>query len=238
MGNWKTGDLVGEVYNKGLPAKALLASSMFSAEKPDSYCLPRGFLGTFQILVYSQLVSSFLFFVEPPTELLACIFPWVEEEQHAYMLRVEKHGLKAIDYALRHFLDTLIILHMILLQDAAVLYSKHPECSIWNFKPFNTPAFSEFACTSVAVLEMAELEVKRRLECLPETVATLMRGIVEAMEIQQNQACKDHDTRFDFIENLLTNHISSKSRGRGGMRSISTSVHHAFLRFSFFFSSC
>ena len=47
MGNWKTGDPFAEVYNKGLPAKALLASSMFSAKKPDSYCLPHGFLGTF-----------------------------------------------------------------------------------------------------------------------------------------------------------------------------------------------
>ena len=144
-----------------------------------------------------------MFFIEPPAELLACIFPWVEEEQHAYILRVEKHGLKAIDYALRHFLNTLIILHTILLQDAAVLYSKHPECSIWNFKPFNTPAFSEFARTSVAILEAAELEAKQRPECLPETVATSMRGIVEAMEIQQNQARKDHDARFGLLKASL-----------------------------------
>jgi len=180
------------------------------------------------------LHPHFSFFIEPPAELLAFIFPWVEEAQCAYILRVEKHGLKAIDYALRHFLDTLIILRTILLQDAAVLYSKHPECSIWNFKPFNTPAFSEFARTSVAILETAELEAKRRLESLPETVATSMRGVLEASEIQQNQARKDYNTRFDFIESLLTNHISSKSRGRGGMRSISTSAHHAFFRFSFF----
>jgi len=45
LGNWKTGDASSEVYNRALPGKALLASAMFNADKPESYVLPRGLLG-------------------------------------------------------------------------------------------------------------------------------------------------------------------------------------------------
>ena len=159
---------------------------------------------------------------------MACIFPWVEEEQSAYSVRVQKDGRKALDYALKHFLDTLVTLRTVLLQDAAVLYAKHPECAVWKFKPFNTTAFAEFARTSTVVLYNAELDAKRKLQSLPETVAGSMRGIVESIDIQQSQARKDQDARFDFIEGLLIGQISSKSRGRGGLSSISSGLARMF----------
>ncbi len=46
LGRWKSGDAYSEIYDRGLPKNAMLATAMFSADKPDSYFLPRGILGT------------------------------------------------------------------------------------------------------------------------------------------------------------------------------------------------
>ena len=45
LGNWRTGDAYSEIYSRGPPRRAMLASSMFNADKPESYVLPRGILG-------------------------------------------------------------------------------------------------------------------------------------------------------------------------------------------------
>jgi hypothetical protein len=50
LGNWSTGDAYSEIYNRGPPRKAMLASAMFSADKPEAYVLPRAILGTLFLL--------------------------------------------------------------------------------------------------------------------------------------------------------------------------------------------
>jgi hypothetical protein len=50
LGNWSTGDAYSEIYNRGPPRKAMLASAMFNADKPEAYVLPRAILGTLFLL--------------------------------------------------------------------------------------------------------------------------------------------------------------------------------------------
>jgi hypothetical protein len=45
LGKWKNGEPLTEVYDRGLPRNAMLASAMFSPENPMSYVLPRRLLG-------------------------------------------------------------------------------------------------------------------------------------------------------------------------------------------------
>lgn len=53
LGRWKSGDAYSEIYDRGLPKSAMLATAMFNADKPDSYVLPRGILGTPVNIAYS-----------------------------------------------------------------------------------------------------------------------------------------------------------------------------------------
>ncbi len=147
--------------------------------------------------------------------LLETIFPWVEEEQDAYAKQLNEHGRKATDYVLKNFLEVLAWFRTIILQDAAVLFSKYPKCALWTFAPFNTCEFQDFAKSSISILARAEEEARRKLERLPETVATSMRGVVEAMEIRQNQDRSDINTKLDYVQSLILSHVSSKPRTKG-----------------------
>jgi len=46
LGRWSTGEPYAACYDRSLPTGAMLAAAMFNAEKPETYCLPRGHLGT------------------------------------------------------------------------------------------------------------------------------------------------------------------------------------------------
>lgn len=54
LGHWKTGDAYSEIYDRGLPRNAMLATAMFNAEKPEAYVLPRGLLGA----IYKQKFNN------------------------------------------------------------------------------------------------------------------------------------------------------------------------------------
>jgi hypothetical protein len=152
-----------------------------------------------------------MFLVPPPT-LLKTLFPWVEKEREAYATRLDKHGRKATDYALKHFLDVLEWFRTVILQDTAVLFSKYPKCTLWTHAPFNMPEFEAFAMSSIRILEQAEEDARRKLERLPETVATSMRGVVEAMEVRQNQDRNNLNTKLDYVQSLLLHQLGSKKR--------------------------
>lgn len=132
------------------------------------------------------------------------IFPWAETELAAYDERLRVHGHKATDYALKNFLTLLIELRLVLLQDGAVLFVKHPELSLWRYPPFNCPEFSEFAYTSTAVLAEAELRAQQNLESLPQTIAATMKGILATISVQLNQDRSALDERFNSMESIFS----------------------------------
>ncbi|KAF4609718.1 hypothetical protein D9613_011981 [Agrocybe pediades] len=145
-------------YDCGLPVDAMLGVAGFNAQRQSSYFLACNFL-------------------EPPKELLQQIFPWVEEEQAALQQRIDEYGLsRAKDNTLTSFLSLLLFLRRVLLQDSAVLYSKHPELSIFQVAPFNTTQFREFSATASSVMAQAETKVQLQLQNLPQDMADIMRA--------------------------------------------------------------
>ena len=77
---------------------------------------------------------------EPPPELLAGIFPWVEDERAALDAR-QRENRRNKDIALEQFLGLLVWLRRVLVQDLAVLSSQYPGCAILKYAPFNALIF-------------------------------------------------------------------------------------------------
>jgi len=98
----------------------------------------------------------------------------------------------------------------VILQDAAILLSKYPKCALWTYVPFNMPEFKAFTQSSTTILQQAEEEARLKLERLPETVATSMRGIVETMEVWQNQDQCNLNMKLDYVQSLLLSQVGLK----------------------------
>ncbi|KAG9021570.1 hypothetical protein FRB95_001914 [Tulasnella sp. JGI-2019a] len=75
--------------------------------------------------------------LEPPMDLLATIFPWVEAEEAALKAHVATEPLSK-DMALSKFLSLMKWLQMVIIQDAAILQHELPDSALWGHMPFNT----------------------------------------------------------------------------------------------------
>jgi hypothetical protein len=80
----------------------------------------------------------------------------VEDEQSALKARQAAMGTAAADNTLVSFLEVLLQLCCIILQDAACLSLKYPGCAFFNYPPFNTVQFLSFAHSAAAIIEDAE----------------------------------------------------------------------------------
>ncbi len=60
------------------------------------------------------------------------------------------------DIALRQFLKLLQWLHVILVQDCALLYAQYPHCLIFHFAPFTFPSFLTFSANAAALVTATE----------------------------------------------------------------------------------
>ncbi|THH17357.1 hypothetical protein EW146_g3440 [Bondarzewia mesenterica] len=172
MGGWSDQGSYRHCYDRSFPTDALLASAMFNARQPSSYSLPRDVL-------------------EPPAELMAAVFPWVEREQNALNSRSNivttagqpdvGHCKNATDLALQQFLRVLIWFRRVLLQDAAIIISRHgPDFSIFHFPPFNTPAFRSFAADSSQTITNAESAAEQAFRNVPAELAKGVRWVSKA----------------------------------------------------------
>ena len=56
------------------------------------------------------------------------------------------------------------------MQDAAVIYHSHPSCQIFDFAPFNTPAFKQFSAAAPIAIVEAEQAASIALQNLPENM--------------------------------------------------------------------
>jgi hypothetical protein len=109
--------------------------------------------------------------IDPPKELLSVLFPWVEDEIKALQERRSSNQF-AVDIALWQFLHLLMWFRVVLLQDAAVLFMRYPQCSLFKYLPFSTPTFHDYASASVSRIDLAEQEARLALQRLPENVAS------------------------------------------------------------------
>ena len=82
-------------------------------------------------------------------------------------------------------------LRQVLIQDAAVIYSQHPDYSIFQHPPFNSNTFKGFSDTVTVVIERAEDEVLLQTKKLPGDVinvvhASLMKSAIHKEEMQRS----------------------------------------------------
>ncbi|KAF5385999.1 hypothetical protein D9615_002501 [Tricholomella constricta] len=183
-GGWTATSSYDKSYDRVLPVAAMLAASGFNGKKQDSYFVARGQL-------------------EPPDDLCSTLFPWAESELAALDERIRILGNVATDVTLRSFLNFLQILRRIILQDAAVLFVKFPDCPLWRQAPFNRTEFREFAGTASVIIHRAEEEARHRLKDLPESVAASFRGMVMTSKMHQEQTREEiHDDNARLSEKL------------------------------------
>ena len=117
---------------------------------------------------------------DPPAELRAQVFPWVEAEIVALDKRMAAN-LAARDFALKQFLRLLQWLHLVLLQDMAVLLPTHQDAAIFAYPPFNSTAFSAFSAASVSMLAAAKEQSQQLLGNLPQHVADTFSGLLRML---------------------------------------------------------
>lgn len=134
------------------------------------------------------------------------IFPWVETARAEYQERLVKYQRAGTDNALVYFLDMLVYFHRVLLQDAAVLATKHgSNFLLLNYQPFNTSEFRKFAEGSTAMIAQVEEEVRESLQNLPAVLAKSMTGVVESMRIENGNSHRvllqqNQDMRRDIFQ--------------------------------------
>jgi hypothetical protein len=155
--------------------------------------------------------------LEPPAELLAAVFPWVEQEQDRLAQR-QASSSKSDDIALKQFLHLLVWFCHVLLQDCAILFAMYPTCAMFCYPPFDNPTFRQFASSALSVVNQAEEGARHALKNLPENVAATFCGLATDIKMDQCSQCIDTvacwdavDSRLDQVTGLLQQLIGSKS---------------------------
>ncbi|GBE80419.1 hypothetical protein SCP_0301340 [Sparassis crispa] len=201
LGGWNKNGSFHQCYEWTFPVDALLGAAMFNGHKPEMYSLPRDAL-------------------KPPSELLAQVFPWIEQEQAALETRIQDNPL-AQDYALRHFLRLMLWLRRVLLQDAMILCAMQPSAPVFAFAPFNTPAFHTFASQAMPAIQEAEEQARMAYQNLPEHLIRSLCGATTDVLMEQkrqheesNRQMSDISERILKMEGMIGTLLNSRSTRR------------------------
>jgi len=159
---------------------------------------------------------------EPPADLLSDIFPWVEQQQAALEARTSSSKLSR-DIALKQFLRLLAWLRVVVLQDCALIYAKHPECPLFRFAPFTYLSFKMFSANATANLAAAEEKARLTFQNLPDHVAQSMQGYTTNLHIDQQQ---NHKEILQQISNLQESNAQLQLMVMGSKRRIKTGNYH------------
>ncbi len=114
--------------------------------------------------------SNFVAFTDPPTDIVAYLFPWVEAKLMALEAHMAQSHLNR-DITLWQFLTLLQWLCVVLVQDCALLYAQHPTCPIFSFPPFTFPTFIAFSANTTALVTATEEEAQLAFHNLPDHMA-------------------------------------------------------------------
>ena len=161
---------------------------------------------------------------EPPPVLLSQLFPWLEGELEALITRQRGHR-HSQDVALQHFLHLLVWLRVVLLQDAAILYTKYPDANIFTYPPFNTPVFHAFAASSTARIDEIEEAARLAFKNCPETLARGLRGAIAAVQLENQKGSDVINARFDALLEELQHMSGDTRQARGSHRSYKTTLN-------------
>ncbi|KAJ7339231.1 hypothetical protein DFH08DRAFT_812620 [Mycena albidolilacea] len=180
LGGWSDSSSFKPCYDRALLVDALLGAAMFDATKPESHFLAREFLG------WTELNS---FSAELPQELIAQIFPWVEDE--------------------------LVALKDLLLQDDSILYKKYPDSPLFNYSSFNSLVFWKFTTASVARLAEIEAKASLALKNLPQNLVRGFQGAIAGVSLAQRDETRAYIECLESQIQSLTRQFMGQTIGKG-----------------------
>lgn len=145
---------------------------------------------------------------ETPPDVVAQIFPWVEDELKALKMRIATNPL-ASDLALERFLGLLKDMRQILVQDLAALFKKIPTSYIYSCVPFNSTSFRQFAHIVPGLIEESEKMTKLALQNLPEVVIQTVSGTVGLSVMTQKEESAKTRTTLHSLEATVNKILGS-----------------------------
>ena len=131
------------------------------------------------------------------------------------------------DFSLRQFLMLMQWLHVVLVQDCALLYAQHPHFPIFCFEPFTFSSFTAFSANAVALVADAEEKVRLAFHSLPEHMAWSMHGYATDLQMKQElnhsklqDQLQDLQRQTAHLALLIGNSKGSKARIPGELFSL------------------
>jgi hypothetical protein len=104
------------------------------------------------------------------------------------------------DISLKNFLNFLVWCRSILLQDLAVLYQDHPESAVFQFSPFNTQQFYEYAQDFQEQLRLLRAKSLKALASYPEDLVGDLRSILITQQLENLTRDRTFSSRMDGLE--------------------------------------
>ncbi|PPR01886.1 hypothetical protein CVT24_001355 [Panaeolus cyanescens] len=160
-----------DVYNRTLPTDAMVAAAGFNGRQLNSYFVSRDVL-------------------DPPENLMAQIFPWIEQEEQALSLRMSPGQLGpdiGCDGTLLEFLSLMKYLRRVLLQDAAVLYQQHSNAPVFRYSPFSSEEFQQFSSSATNSIQQSENLFQKKIDAaeLPDRLTNTFKEMFTASTAKQ-----------------------------------------------------
>lgn len=181
-GQWNQSDAYHRSYSSPFPMKFILSSAGFREDEP--YVIARN--------------------IEPPAELQAKIFPWIERILPLVLdkEKSENHMIFCMqDTAAVEFLEMLVRFRSVLLQDLAVLVDLVPDSIFCKHEITKDPMFLEFKARVNKAMENPSL-----FDCLDETktaVSLVSSVYLAKVKIIQLGVDRSHNLLVGTSETLI-----------------------------------
>lgn len=161
------------------------------------YTLPRGML-------------------DPPPELVHKVFTWVDNHRPCVIARNAGNGPEAgKDLAAEGFLNLMVHLRHVLLQDCVFLQASHPYLSIFGHALFHGPRWEAWCEQLRGFVEKQEAE-ESTTTALPEAVAEAMGNLRRQVREATRQSEQRDKEILDGVRALLERHEGGQGGGGGG----------------------
>jgi centromere DNA-binding complex CBF3 subunit-like protein/transcriptional activator of glycolytic enzymes GCR1 len=158
--------------------------------------------------------------VQPPAVLTSQIWPWVDSWLARYNASITSGhsfangGLDDCDIAGKQFLDMLVWLRVILLQDAAILQHQFPLFPLWQHPIFCSLDWRHFADDVLVAHNTAEepfdMRIRKVLPVLEEAMRSTREAMLARMDLHAaatDRALRDQFARMNDNLNALRTSI-------------------------------
>lgn len=134
---------------------------------------------------------------------------------------------------MRLFLDTLIWLRTVLVQDLAILYNRTPSAFVFQAVPFNSVSFRSFARGADSQINDIVQGLQHELAKVPEHLAALFRASIQRMALEQQLERKANLERYNALSRQLTSFASTAKARAPGISHVHQPPSHTIPAMSF-----